>query len=272
MKRRWVLTSLTVFFLVMLAGSAAAEITGAGCDAQITTPSLPQPVDVATHKSKNKAEAIPVPWDGSLTASASTPGPVGTYKVELETWGFRWPVGQGSDSSNNWNITKAVKPYATYGAGYYLVIGSSTGPPPCSGAALIKITGKNPATTVAGIAAMGIGGIGAAGVIGSAVRAAAQGSPKNIASMGYRVLPVELRPETDGGYMDAHIRGAKLYGSEQLGQVADTSINKCGNAPEYTSWVRGICGNFRPPRQEIIELCGKGTQAYQHIQSICTKG
>src|SRR5207302_6556124 len=82
-----------------------------------------------------------------------------------EFGGFRWTVSSGTDNGTTWSGTANVKKYAKYGVGLYKVDGITIGPGACTGSAFIKVTGRNPITTVAGAvgtaaAVVGVVGLG----------------------------------------------------------------------------------------------------------------
>src|SRR5262249_5446468 len=80
----------------------------------------------------------------------------------------RFTVARGTSNGPTWSRSVNVKTYAKLGVGLYKVIGVGG---PCSGAALVKVTGKSPLTTVAGIAGVALTALGGVGVVISALRA-----------------------------------------------------------------------------------------------------
>lgn len=231
-RRLLIVAAATTTAILLTSMAASAEING-NCTAQMSS-SHPQqrPVDVKAVSSKNKAQAVKVPWDGTVTASATSPGPVGDYGVELEYWGFRWKVAGGSDDSNSWTTTKAVKPFATYGTGYYIVHGVSSD---CDGAVLVNILGKSALSTVGGLVALGLSVVGFGGVL---VTSIACGFGK-----GMGIPRTTWVPE----------------------QVSE-GWTKCGTPGQFVHWC-GTAAQQRPPT-EVRRICG--TQLFQEsMREVC---
>lgn len=226
--------SLIVFGLMIAAAPASAEITG-NCTAQVSSSDAKQrPVNVASHNSNVKAQALKVPWDGSVTAGATSPGPAGGYKVELEYWGFKWKVGEGTTGNNSWSTTKSVKPFAIYGTGYYKVLGVTQGSP-CTGAVLIELVGKKALETLAGKVALGLSVVGA---FGTMVTSIACGFGKGMGIPKSQWVPAEISQ----GWQTTNTPGK--------------FVHWCGNAAQHS----------RPP--EIRRICG--TQAFMnHAVEVC---
>jgi hypothetical protein len=136
---------IAVFLLSpFLAGPAGAEISGS-CTASIAG------TDVSTISSTKVGDAIKVDKNAVVPVTSQSTAEITGYKVQMEFAGIRWTVAKGASNGNSWSNQVKVKNYSRYGAGLYKVIGKSTGPGACSGAALIKVTGKSPLTTAAGI-------------------------------------------------------------------------------------------------------------------------
>jgi hypothetical protein len=133
-----------LFLSPALAGSAGAEVTGP-CTAKINN------VDVASVNSHNSSEAIKLDRNAVVPVSTESTGLITTYKVQMSFAGIKWTVAKGTANGNSWSKTVNVKTYSRYGTGLYKVTGVSSGPGACSGAALVKITGKSPFTTPVGL-------------------------------------------------------------------------------------------------------------------------
>lgn len=147
-----------------LAGAASAEVVG-GCSASL------KGVDIAGRSSTKAGDAIDVDYREQLVARSTAPAPITGYKIQLEFGGFRWTVARGTSSGNTWQREVAVGDYASHGVGLYKVIGTSTGPGACTGAALVNVKGKSPLSTTAGLAGAALTGVGALGLAATAVRA-----------------------------------------------------------------------------------------------------
>jgi hypothetical protein len=145
MKRLLAAGGLMAVLLVSpaFARAAGAEISGP-CTAKINN------VDVGPLNSHDSAEAIKLDRNAVVPVSTQSTGLITTYKVQMSFAGIKWTVAKGTSNGNSWSKTVKVKTYSRYGTGLYKVSGTSNGPGACSGAALIKITGKSPFTTAAG--------------------------------------------------------------------------------------------------------------------------
>lgn len=134
---------------------AHAEIDGP-CEATVNGQS------VTPLSSSDAGDAIEVEKDDSLTVvMTSTSGATfASHKVDLQIAGIKFNIEDDPDDNDPvWTETVNVDDYATYGVGLYKVSGSGQldNGMSCSGAVLIEIKG-NPLTTVAGIAAIVVGG------------------------------------------------------------------------------------------------------------------
>jgi hypothetical protein len=145
MKRLLAAGGLTAVLLLSpaLAGSAGAVINGP-CTASINN------VDVRPLSATKKKDAINVDRNAVVPVSTQSTDLITTYKVQMEFSGIKWTVAKGTANGNSWSKTVKVKTYSRYGTGLYKVSGKSAGPGACSGAALVKVTGKNPLTTAVG--------------------------------------------------------------------------------------------------------------------------
>ena len=124
-------------------GPADAQVTG-GCTATING----QDVNGA----RSASTAIEVDVDDTVAYVGTAPGPITSYAVDLTIGPASFTAAEdtvdGGDTSFSGDAV--VSDYATYGVGLYRVEGRTTGTE-CSAWAYVKVTGKNPLTTVAGI-------------------------------------------------------------------------------------------------------------------------
>jgi hypothetical protein len=157
-----VLALAVVGWLWALGGSAAAQVSGP-CTAAMNG------VDV--NQISTSGTALEVPYDGTIQIEVKSQESVTGQKVALEFAGIRWAVWSGTDTGTSWGHTMNVATYAKYGVGVYKVVGESTGANACTGTAYVKVTGKSPLTTVAGIAGAVVGVIGLGLLLASVVAA-----------------------------------------------------------------------------------------------------
>ena len=134
-------------------GPADAQVTG-GCTATING----QDVGAA----RSASSAIEVDVDDTVVVVGTAPGPIDTYEVLL-TFGpasFTAADGTVDDGDTTYTGDAVIADYATYGVGIYRVEGRTTGTE-CSTWAYVKVTGRNPLTTVAGVvgAVLTVGGV-----------------------------------------------------------------------------------------------------------------
>lgn len=169
MRRRKTYPFLSVLGLAVagwlwaLAGSAAAQVSGP-CTAAMN--------DVDVNQISTPGTALEVPYDGTIKVQVESQMPVTGQAVALEFAGVRWTVWSGTDTGTSWTHTMNVDKYAKYGVGLYEVVGESTGANACTGTAFVKVTGKSPLTTVAGIAGAVVGVVGLGLLLASVLAAA----------------------------------------------------------------------------------------------------
>jgi hypothetical protein len=177
--------------LVLLwAAPAGADITGP-CTATMKG----IPIKGRSHTDKSKA--IPVDANETLTVSAtSDAAPIDSYDVKMEFAGFKWNVASGKADGNTWSKVVKVNDYATFGVGLYKVYGVSNGATPCTGAALVKVGGKFPLTTVAGA----IGAILAAAAALGAVSGIRKSGSANKVPKGQEAFDRQYKNPTGAGY------------------------------------------------------------------------
>lgn len=134
-------------------GPADAQVTG-GCTATING----QDVGAA----RSASSAIEVDVDDTATVLGTAPGPIDTYEVVLTLGPASVTAADGTvdDGGTTYTDEAVIADYATYGVGLYRIEGRTTGTP-CSTWAYVKVTGRNPLTTVAGVvgAVLTVGGV-----------------------------------------------------------------------------------------------------------------
>ncbi|MCU1461419.1 MAG: hypothetical protein JWO37_1494 [Acidimicrobiales bacterium] len=167
-------TWVRTFGRVVLGGAVAGTIVLAGlappAHAEISGPCTATVggIDVGPLSATKPSDAVKVDYRERIAVASTAGRPMGAYKVELALGGVRWTVGRGQTNDTSWQRNVNVNKYAKYGVGIYQVIGSSAG---CSGTALVKVTGKSPLSTTAGIAGVVLTALGALGVVATAFRA-----------------------------------------------------------------------------------------------------
>ncbi|MEW6058639.1 MAG: SH3 domain-containing protein [Actinomycetota bacterium] len=195
MKRR------TAFlFLSALAFTAAAAlwIVATPAMAQVSGPCTVTLNGVDANQASTPQTAVEVDYRDQATIQVQSTSSITSHKVMLEFAGFRWTASSGADTGSSWQGVVDIAKYATYGVGLYKVVGESTGPGACSGAAFVKVTGKNPLGTVAGA---GAAAATAVGVVGMA--AAAASSAREITKAGSAMGSIYERMLADEARRDA---------------------------------------------------------------------
>jgi len=104
-------------------------------------------------------DAVLVDAEGTLIVEGLSTAPVSFVKVELDFGGIRReiPPGQPPRRGQDWNAVLPVRDYADEGVGLYHVIASTDA---CTAAGWIKVVGRSPFTTVAGLVATGVLALG----------------------------------------------------------------------------------------------------------------
>lgn len=186
MRRRFSLILVTFLLLSGVSLLIGASMAGA----QISGPCTATMNGANVNSISTSGSALQVPSNGSVSINFQSTGPITGHEVFLEfIGGIKWKVASGSDDGNSWSDSVAVANYAKYGVGLYRVTGQTQGGGACSGAAFVRVTGKNPLTTAAGAAGaaasvIGLAGMAGAGVMasgreaGEAARLAASGPPR----------------------------------------------------------------------------------------------
>lgn len=144
--------AVAVIGVPMLAAASAAQVTGP-CTATLAG------VDATSASTPDRA--IEVQYDQSVVATGTmSSGPV-DYRVQLEFAGVRWTAASGTASGETWSDEVDIAQYATYGVGIYKVHATSTNATGerCTVDGYVKVVGKSPLTTAAGV-------LGAASLVG----------------------------------------------------------------------------------------------------------
>jgi hypothetical protein len=155
---RFAIAVVTLAFFGLLAGPAAAEISGP-CSASIAG------VSVRDRTTNARSEAIKVAQNSFVPVSMRSARQITHLQVQLEFAGIAWSVHDEPTTGTSWSKTVNVDKYAKYGVGLYKVSGSSSGPNlSCTGAALVQVDG-NPLQTVAGWVGLALAAAGILGIV-----------------------------------------------------------------------------------------------------------
>lgn len=117
-------------------------------------------------------DSISVDAGATATLMGSASSRIDAYSIEMEYAGFAWTVAEDRVAGSSWRTEVSVERYARYGVGLYRVHAISTGAVRCEATALMRITGRNPMSTLAGLGAAAIAAGGAGGAVHLARRAA----------------------------------------------------------------------------------------------------
>ena len=147
-----------------LASPAAAEVDGP-CTGTVDGR------DVAPLSAGDPGDSIEVDADAVVSVGATSAETIDSYAVEMEFAGFSWEVASDTVDGTSWSRDVEVADYSRFGVGLYKVRAVSSGATPGVGAVLVKVTGKSPLTTPAGIGGAVLTGAGALGVALSARKA-----------------------------------------------------------------------------------------------------
>ncbi|HEX7463972.1 MAG TPA: hypothetical protein VF382_03640, partial [Actinomycetota bacterium] len=163
------------------AAAAALWLLAAPAMAQVSGPCTVTLNGVDANQASTPQTAVEVDYRDQATIQVQSTSSITSHQVMLEFAGFRWTASSGADTGTSWQGAVDIAKYATYGVGLYKVVGVSTGPGACSGAAFVKVTGKSPLSTVAGAGAAAATAVGVAGIAvvaaASAREVTAAGSP-----------------------------------------------------------------------------------------------
>jgi hypothetical protein len=154
------------------AGGVALWLLAAPAAAQVSGPCSVTLNGVDANQASTPQTAIEVDYQDRATILVQSSSSITSHRVLLEFAGFRWTASSGTDTGTSWQGAVDIAKYATYGVGLYKVVGESSGPGACSGAAFVKVTGKNPLGTVAGAGAAAATALGVVGVAAVAVASA----------------------------------------------------------------------------------------------------
>lgn len=158
-------------------GPVHAQADGGGCRATIDG------VDASTARSAGSA--IEVDADANVFVVVDAPGPITGYSVDLGfgPFGFRASEGTVSGNETSTTMTVDVSSYARYGVGLYRVDARTTGTV-CDEIIWVKVTGRNPLTTVAGVGGALFAGAGLAGLLAGFVRAGGAAAGATTTTLG----------------------------------------------------------------------------------------
>lgn len=150
-------------FFAYLAEPAAAEVDG-NCTAVFNG------TDVAT-LDVDPDDAIVVQEDDTVVLDFQSPAGFESHKIEVSFVDFGSAVEAETDDDDGgdieWSGTVNVSDWSDYGAGFYKVEGKAelSDGTSCSGAVLIEVD-KNPLTTLAGLIAVAVTGVGGISLLG----------------------------------------------------------------------------------------------------------
>lgn len=226
---------ITAAVVVLPAATAGAIVTGP-CTGTI------KGVDVSDRSATSPKDAIEVGGKEDVVVGATSQQKIERYKVQLEFAGVRWTVGKGTTTDTSWSKTVNVAHYARYGVGLYKVHGVSEGAAACDGAALVKV-GGSPLGTIAGLAGIGLAGLGAATAAATSMKTAMEGEK-----------PAKRIYRPDGAPPD---------------QAAQAGFGEVRSPADYVRWVESCAQGPSVPPDVIRAICDRGAD---QIQSLCTKG
>ena len=163
-------TFLKTTALLFAVGAAVGVASPAGAEVAGDCTATMAGRDVAPLSSSKPSDAIKVNSRSQIVAGASSAAPIDGYRVQLAMGGFKWTIATGGASGNSWSRSVSVKKYAIHGVGLYKVIGTSVGAGTCSGAVLVRVGGRSPLATTAGVAAAALTALGGLGLVAGGVR------------------------------------------------------------------------------------------------------
>lgn len=184
----------TAFLVLALTAALGASLTSARpARAEVNGPcgATIAGSDIVPLSSTSSGDAISVDSDQRVEATMSSSQGFRSHKIDLVFLGFG-EIGPSSrtverrtdNGETSFTETVKVSDYAWLGVGYYKVRGAAVlaDGTACSGAALVKVTGRNPLTTVAGGVAAGVAVAATAGAVVSGAAAAA-GRPRPLSEV-----------------------------------------------------------------------------------------
>jgi len=160
--------------VVLLAAPAEAQVTG-NCSSTIAG------TDVAPLSATDSSNRVTVVEHSAIVVTMTADVPLDHYRIDIEFADQRFTAKEADTGDTSWSNSINVDDYARYGAGVFKVLGVSIkgGGVVCTGVAFVFVD-KNPLTTPAGLAALGLTVVGIGGLGGAAARAAAPGPPPPI--------------------------------------------------------------------------------------------
>ncbi|MCU1398577.1 MAG: hypothetical protein JWN62_1686 [Acidimicrobiales bacterium] len=160
-----------------LPGAAPAAATSSGpCTGSANG------IDVSTRSASDPDDAIRVGPHDVLDIAVTSAEPIGHYEIQLGFAGINWTVSEGDADGTSWTKEVSVGDYSRFGVGLYAVHVVSGGSSPCTGSALIQITGS-PFSSVAGWVLLAATGAGLGAVAMTASRRG-HGFPKAPTALG----------------------------------------------------------------------------------------
>jgi hypothetical protein len=174
------LLAAAVLAFVISTRSASAEVEGP-CTASIAGS------DIGLLDSSDPDDAISVDSDERIEATMFSETGFRSHEIKLGFGaGFPSQTVEEREDDGETSFTEEVDvaDYATFGVGLYKVTGEAilTDNGFCKGAVLVKVTGRNPLTTVAGGVGAAVAVAGTVGAVASGV-AAASGRPSELAGI-----------------------------------------------------------------------------------------
>jgi hypothetical protein len=140
------ITALFIAFLVALAPAASAQVTGP-CNVTIEGRPAGEVADWP--------DAVVVDADGTIAIQGQSRIPVSFVRVELDFAGLKWGISpqEARAAGGDWAAVLNVADHANQGVGLYRVVASTDG---CTAEGWVKVVGRSPFTTTAGLIATGV--------------------------------------------------------------------------------------------------------------------
>lgn len=208
------------FFTMLILGGVLLWVLASTAAGQVTGPCVGTLNGADAGSISTPGTALEVPHDSNVTVSYTSSGDITGHRVQLAFAGIPWTVDEGDDDGDSWSSSVAVADYSRYGVGIYKVDSDTYGDSNCTGSAFIKVTGKNPLTTVAGAAGAAATGIGVIGTAAATVSSARKPrKPDFLDGVMNDVERVRLKEsESDDGLIDFE---------KKIDRLADTNCFGC---------------------------------------------
>ena len=137
--------------LAMAGALVVVVVSAQPASAQVDPPCTATLNFIDANSAQSPATAIEVDAGSKAVVDGIDPNGAGTTEIAIEFEPFPpFPVVEEEETDVFWGGTVNVDDYATYGVGLYRVTGSTDN---CDGAGWVRVVGKSPFTTVAGIVA-----------------------------------------------------------------------------------------------------------------------